>query len=307
MIGKKRVKRLENAAEQMQINSLFTEGVQSFKKDKVAMIALVILVLICTLAIITPLFGLDYEALESRRVVDGVTYKPPYSPSVLNLFGTDELGRDLLVRVLYGLRVSLFVGVVARGGSMLLGLIIGVTAGYFGGIVETVLMRITDITLAFPAMLVAMAITFVLDPGIVTVCIAIALVGWPDVARIMRGQTLVLKNKEYVKAARALGISNIGIILKHILPNSLSLILVNFSLGIPGAIMYESGLSFFGFGIRPPMPSLGTIISSGRSYVQIAPWYVMAPGICLVVLVLCFNLLGDGLLDAFDPHAKKKH
>lgn len=139
-----------------------------------------------------------------------------------------------------------------------------------------------------------------------TVCFAIILVGWPDIARIIRSQTLVLKSKEYVKAARALGVSRFGIILKHILPNSLSLLLVNFSLGIPGAIMYEAGLSFFGYGIRPPMPSLGSIISDGRRYVGSAPWIILAPGLCLVLIVLCFNMLGDGLVDAFDPRADRR-
>lgn len=306
MLRKKRTQKITEAVEQERIESLFKQGVTRFKKDKVSMIVLCVLTAICIAAASAPILGLDYESLEPRRVIDGVTYKPPYSPSVLNLFGTDQLGRDLFVRVLYGIGVSLVVGVIARGGSMLLGMVIGVSAGYCGGKIDTVLMRITDITLAFPAMLVAMAITFVLDPSMATVCLAIAVVGWPDIARIMRAQTLVLKNKEYVKAARAMGLSDFKIIIKHILPNSLSLLLVNFSLGIPGAIMYESGLSFFGFGIRPPMPSLGTIISDGQSFIASSPWYILAPGLCLVVLVVCFNMLGDGLLDAFDPHAAKK-
>lgn len=306
MPRKKRVQKMTDAIEQGRIESLFKQGASRFKKDKVSMIVLCVLIFVCIASAAAPLLGLDYEALESRRVIDGVTYTPPYSPSVQNLFGTDQLGRDLLIRVLYGIGVSLIVGVIARGGSMLLGMMIGVTAGYCGGKVDTVLMRITDVTLAFPAMLVAMAITFVLEPSMTTVCLAIILVGWPDIARIMRAQTLVLKNKEYVKASRAMGLSSFKIIIKHILPNSLSLLLVNFSLGIPGAIMYESGLSFFGYGIRPPMPSLGTIISDGRSFISTAPWYILAPGICLVILVVCFNMLGDGLLDAFDPHANKK-
>ena len=137
-------------------------------------------------------------------------------------------------------------------------------------------------------------------------CAAIIVVGWPDIARLMRSQTLVLKNKEYVKAARALGLSRWKIIFRHIIPNSLSLLLVNFSLGIPGAIMYESGLSFFGYGVQPPMPSLGSIISDGRSYISLAPWYIIAPGLVLVLVVVCFNMLGDGLVDAFDPHSERR-
>ncbi|MEM5767990.1 MAG: ABC transporter permease, partial [Bacillota bacterium] len=220
MPSKKRVKRMTEAAEQERIESLFRQGAKRFLRDKVSVTILCLLALICLAAIAAPLLGLDYETLEPRRMIDGVTYKPPFSPSLQNIFGTDQLGRDLLVRILYGLGVSLVVGVIARGGSMLLGTIIGLSAGYYGGKLDTVLMRITDITLAFPAMLIAMAITFVLDPSMATVCIAITLVGWPDIARIIRAQTLVLKNKEYVKAARAMGLSNIGIILKHILPNS---------------------------------------------------------------------------------------
>ncbi len=306
MFAKNKTRKLEKDVQEERIESLFRIGARRFARDKVSMFVLIALILICVVAFAAPLVGVDYESIESRRVVDGITYRPPYSPSAVNPFGTDQLGRDLLSRVLYGLCVSLTVGILARGGSMLLGTAIGVTAGYFGGWVETILMRLTDIMLAFPALLMAMAITFVLQPSMSTVCAAIIVVGWPDIARLMRSQTLVLKNKEYVKAARALGLSRWKIIFRHIIPNSLSLLLVNFSLGIPGAIMYESGLSFFGYGVQPPMPSLGSIISDGRSYISLAPWYIIAPGLVLVLVVVCFNMLGDGLVDAFDPHAERR-
>lgn len=299
-------KRLNDAVKNERIESILTIGIRRFRKDKTSMIFLYILLVLVLASVLAPILNLDYQSIESRRTVNGITYMPPYTPSLKNFFGTDQLGRDLFVRVLYGMLNSLIVGLLARGGSMLVGTLIGVVAGYFGGWIDTILMRITDIMLAFPALLLAMAVTFVFGASMGTVCFAIILVGWPDIARIIRSQTLVLKSKEYVKAARALGVSRFGIILKHILPNSLSLLLVNFSLGIPGAIMYEAGLSFFGYGIRPPMPSLGSIISDGRRYVGSAPWIILAPGLCLVLIVLCFNMLGDGLVDAFDPRADRR-
>ena len=277
------------------------------RKDKVAMIGLVFICVFIILALITPLFEvLNPEAIESRRMVDGKNIFPPYKPSFDNFFGTDQIGRDIFSRVLYGIRVSLFVGVLVRGLTMFVGVTLGIISGYFGGIVDVILMRLTDVLLAFPVLLLAMAITFVLGPSLSTVCIALIIVGWPDVARLIRGQVIALKTKEYVEASKALGASSVRIMFKEILPNCLALIVVSFSMGIPGAIMYEAGLSFFGFGIQPPTPSLGSIIADGRGYISIAPWYIIFPGLALILIVISFNMLGDGLIDALDPYAKDK-
>ena len=298
-------KMLEN--EDLGSRSLYSDAWKRLKKDKAAMIGLGMIVLFVILAVIAPLIpALDPEAIESRRIVDGETILPPYPPSLQNIMGSDQLGRDIFSRVLYGVRVSLLVGVVARGLTMLLGVTLGVVSAYYGGWVDALIMRITDIFLAFPVMLLAMVITLILGPSLMTICIAIMLVGWPDVARLIRGQALKLKNKDYVRASRALGASGLWIIVKQILPNCLSLIIVSFSMGVPGAIMYEAGMSFFGYGIPAPAPSLGNMISDARGYMTVCPWYILFPGIALILIVVAFNIFGDGLNDALDPYARRR-
>ena len=287
--------------------SLYSDAWQRLKKDKAAMTGLILIACFVALALVAPLFpSINPEAIESRRVVDGETVLPPYAPSLKNLMGTDQLGRDIFARVLYGIRVSLLVGVVARGLTMLLGVTLGVVSAYYGGWVDAVIMRITDIFLAFPVMLLAMVITLILKPSLMTVCIAIMLVGWPDVTRLIRGQALKLKNKDYVKASRALGARASWIILRQVLPNCLSLMIVSFSMGVPGAIMYEAGMSFFGYGIQAPTPSLGNMIADARGYMTVCPWYILFPGLTLVLIVVAFNIFGDGLNDALDPYAKRR-
>lgn len=287
--------------------SLYSDAWQRLKKDRAAMAGLIIIFWFVLLALLAPLFpSLDPEAIESRRVVDGETILPPYAPSLKNIMGTDQLGRDIFARVLYGVRVSLLVGVVARGLTMLLGVTLGVISAYYGGWVDSLIMRITDIFLAFPVMLLAMVITLILKPSLMTVCVAIMLVGWPDVTRLIRGQALKLKNKDYVKASRALGARDSWIILRQVLPNCLSLIIVSFSMGVPGAIMYEAGMSFFGYGIQAPTPSLGNMIADARGYMTVCPWYILFPGLTLVLIVVAFNIFGDGLNDALDPYAKRR-
>lgn len=287
--------------------SLYSDAWQRLKKDRAAMAGLIIIFCFVLMALLAPLFpSLDPEAIESRRVVDGETILPPYAPSLKNIMGTDQLGRDIFARVLYGVRVSLLVGVVARGLTMLLGVTLGVISAYYGGWVDSLIMRITDIFLAFPVMLLAMVITLILKPSLMTVCVAIMLVGWPDVTRLIRGQALKLKNKDYVKASRALGARDSWIILRQVLPNCLSLIIVSFSMGVPGAIMYEAGMSFFGYGIQAPTPSLGNMIADARGYMTVCPWYILFPGLTLVLIVVAFNIFGDGLNDALDPYAKRR-
>lgn len=288
-------------------SGLYRDAWRRLRRDKASMAALYVIVFFVLLALLGPLLlALDPEAIESRRLVGGKSVFPPFSPGWANWMGTDQLGRDIFSRVIYGIRTSLIVGVAARGLTMVVGVTLGVIAAYYGGWVDMVLMRLTDVFLAFPVMLLAMLITLVLDASLSTVCIALVVVGWPDVTRLIRGQALSLKNKSYVKASRALGASDLWIITRQILPNCLSLIIVSFSMGIPGAIMYESGLSFFGYGIRAPKPSLGNMIADARGYMTICPWYILFPGLALVLIVVAFNVLGDGLNDALDPYAKQR-
>lgn len=257
------------------------------------------------LAALAPFVVSDPTQIEMRRERDGETITPPFAPNARNLFGTDQLGRDIFARVVFGLRTSLIVGLLVRGLSMAAGTLLGLISGYFPTIVDSIIMRITDIMLAFPVILLAMTVTAVLGPGLLTVCLALALVAWPDVARLVRGQVLAIREQTYVEAARSIGAGNWRILLRHVLPNCMGPIIVAFSMGIPGAIMYEAGLSFFGFGIQPPTPSLGSIISDGRGYITVAPWYPGFPGLVLTLLVLSVNLIGDGLIDAMNPRAAR--
>ena len=257
------------------------------------------------LAALAPFIVSDPTQIEMRRERDGETITPPFAPNARNLFGTDQLGRDIFARVVFGLRTSLIVGLLVRGLSMAAGTLLGLISGYFPTIIDSIIMRITDIMLAFPVILLAMTVTAALGPGLLTVCLALALVAWPDVARLVRGQVLAIRKQTYVEAARSIGAGNWRILLRHVLPNCMGPIIVAFSMGIPGAIMYEAGLSFFGFGIQPPTPSLGSIISDGRGYITVAPWYPGFPGLVLTLLVLSVNLVGDGLIDAMNPRAAR--
>lgn len=239
----------------------------------------------------------DPTAIDMKgREINGKRAFPPYGPSAVNWFGTDQLGRDIFSRVVFGLRTSLFIGVVVRGSVMLVGVTLGVIAGYWPGVIRDSILRFTEIMLSFPPLLIAMAVTAVLQPSLSTVTVALILVGWPDVVRLVYGQVLVAREMLYVEAARSLGASEWRILWWHIMPNIVEPIVVAFSMGIPGAVMYEAGLSFFGFGIQPPTPSLGSIISDGRGYMSVAPWYTIFPGLTLAVIVLAFNFLGEGLL-----------
>ena len=227
-------------------------------------------------------------------------------PSAAHLLGTDEGGRDELTRLLYGARVSLLIGVVPALLSLLLGSLLGVIAGYRGGIVDTLIMRTADVTLAFPSMLLAMVIMYSLGGGIVNVFLTLTLVSWANVARVVRAQTLKLKNSEFVEAARVIGVSKDKIMRRHILPNCLPTLLVLFTLNIPASILTESSLSFLGLGIQPPNASWGLMINTGRQYLYSAPWLCFAPGAAIMLIVLAFNFLGNGLLDVLDPRQKKQ-
>ncbi len=230
-----------------------------------------------------------------------------FKPARTNLFvlGTDKLGRDILTRIIYGAQISLIVGVLAEIIALLIGVTMGALAGYFGGLLDTILMRITDTFFAFPSLLLAIAILAIFEkPGLFTVFIALGIVGWTPIARIVRGQVLKVKEEDFVEAARAMGAGDARIILRHILPNSLAPIIVVGTLGIAGNILAEAGLSFLGLGVQPPTPSWGIMLAEGRNLITTSPWICVFPGLAILFTVLGFNLLGDGLRDALDPRLK---
>lgn len=227
-------------------------------------------------------------------------------PSKAHLLGTDEGGRDVLTRMLYGSRISLLVGIVPTVISMLLGAALGIIAGYIGGRIDAVIMRIADIMLAFPSMLLAMVIMYTLGDGIINIFLALALVNWASVARIVRSETLKLKESEYVEAARSIGVGKLTIMLRHILPNCISSLIVLFTLNIPSAILSESSLSFLGIGVQAPQASWGLMVNTGRQFLYSQPWLSLSPSLAIMLLVLAFNFLGDGLRDVLDPHLKNQ-
>ena len=289
----------------LSIHEFVTFDWHRFRQARLPFVGAGVILIFVLLAAFAPYIVADPTQIEMRREQDGETITPPFPPNPRNLFGTDQLGRDIFARVVFGLRTSLIVGILVRGLSMVAGTLLGLISGYFPKAVDDIIMRITDIMLAFPVILLAMTVTAVLGPGLVTVCVALALVAWPDVARLVRGQVLAIKEQTYVESARSVGAGDWRILLRHVLPNCMGPIIVAFSMGIPGAIMYEAGLSFFGFGIQPPTPSLGSIISDGRGYITVAPWYPGFPGLVLTLLVLSVNLVGDGLIDVMNPRAAK--
>lgn len=215
--------------------------------------------------------------------------------------GLDELGRDILARVLLGARVSLLVGLVVVGVSSIVGMIVGAISGYYGGRVDQLIGRVMDVLMAFPGMLLAIALVAVLGPSLVNVVVALAVIGWVSYARLVRGQVLRAREFEYVTAARALGAGTVRILAGHVLPTAMPPLLVQATLGMAGAILSEAALSFLGLGVQPPTPSWGTMINGGRVHLLDAPHLTVFPGVLLAIVVLGFNFLGDGLRDAIDP------
>ncbi len=259
-----------------------------------ALIAAVLLALLVLVATIGPRlvpYGPD--------VVDLDNLKQP--PSKTHFFGTDSKGRDILARVVSGSRISLSVGIIAAALSLCIGIFFGLIAGYFGGKIDTLLLQVFDIFLAFPSLLLAIGISAVMSPGLTSAMLAITLVGWAGFARLVRGITLSLKEQTYVEASRSLGASSARILYRHILPNALPLLLVAGSLRVGGFILLEAALSFLGLGVQPPTPTWGSMISQNRAYINSAPWMVIFPGLAISITVISFNILGDFLRDKLDP------
>jgi ABC-type dipeptide/oligopeptide/nickel transport system permease subunit len=277
--------------------SLYKDAWKRLKRNKLALVGLSIVILLILIAMLAPIIS-PYDP--NIRIKEDSSL----GPSRVHLFGTDLLGRDIFSRVIYGSRISIEVGIIAVGISVIIGLILGALSGYFGNIPDTVIMRIADIFFAFPYILGAIAIMTVLGPGIVNIFIAIGILGWASFARIFRGSILSIKNKEYIEAARALGASNYRIITKHIFPNSFAPIIVYATMNVGTAIIVEAALSFLGIGVQPPTPAWGKMLADSLEYIDTAPWMMLFPGLAILITVLGFVMLGDGLRDAFDPRLK---
>jgi peptide/nickel transport system permease protein len=226
-------------------------------------------------------------------------------PSLSHPLGTDDLGRDVLSRMLWGGRVSLEVGFVAVGIATIIGILFGSLAGYYGGIIDSIIMRVVDIMLSIPTIFLVLAVIAILEPSIINIMIVIGLTSWMEPARLIRAEFISLKEREFVIAARGIGASDGRIIMRHVLPNGLSPILVSATLGIGGAILLESALSFLGLGVQPPTPSWGSLLSSGKDNIEIAWWLSAFPGLAILVTVLGYNLLGEGIRDALDPRQQE--
>lgn len=256
-----------------------------------------ILLLFVLAALLAPVLS-PYDPLD-QEIAQGL--KPPSGEHPL---GTDKLGRDILSRLLYGARISLFVGLAVVAGAGLIGTTIGLLAGYIGGWADEVMMRVTDVFFAFPGLILAMAIAGALGPSLQNALIAIIVVTWPVYARLVRGQVLTIKEREFIQAAHALGVSQPRILLRHVLPNALAPLLVQASFDLGGAILAVAGLSFIGFGAQPPTPEWGVMISEGRNYMATQWWLATCPAVAILLVVAGFNLLGDGLRDLLDPRLR---
>lgn len=257
-----------------------------------------VVAILCVIALVT--IAAPYLPLPSYTAMSAARLAPP---SWEHWLGTDQFGRDLFVRVLFGLRTSLWIGVLSVAISTVAGVSLGLLSGYLGGAVDTLTMRFLDALLAFPSLLLAIGVAAVMGPGAVSVAVALAIVGVPQMARIVRAGTLSERELQYVEAARSIGTSTPTILLRHILPNVTHLVLVQMVLFFVVAVLTEAGLSFLGLGIQVPLPSLGSMLDDSRAFMARAPWYAIAPGATLALVVLLLNLLADGLRDQLDPRS----
>ncbi|SEO70322.1 peptide/nickel transport system permease protein [Paenibacillus sophorae] len=277
--------------------SPWTLMIQRFKKNKRAIVGLwMVIIFVCIAIFARWLAPYDPIAQNMQIILN--------PPSLSHPFGTDEYGRDILSRVIYGAQISLMVGVVGVLISIVFGVALGTISGYFGGKADILIMRVMDVFMAFPSFLLALAIVSVLGPGMVNVMIAIGIFSIPAFARISRSSVMSVNNKEYIEAAKSMGSGHVRIIFKHVIPNSIAPIIVLSTMRIATAILTASGLSFLGMGAQPPTPELGAMLSSGRDYLRSDPHVSTIPGLAIMFMVLAFNMLGDGIRDALDPKMK---
>lgn len=274
-------------------------ALQQLKKNKIAIIGLIIIISLAFIALFAP-FIAPHDPIEQnleKRLLPPCREYP---------MGTDDLGRCLLSRIIYGARVSLQLGVIVVGIITVIGVTLGLISGYYGGIVDEIIMRLVDVVLAFPGIILALAVAGALGPGLFNVMLALAMVGWTGLARVVRGSVLSVKQKEFVESARALGCSDLHIMTRHILPNVMAPVIVLATLDMAFIILAAAGLSFLGLGAQPPTPEWGSMLNNGRAFMRTAPHLTTFPGLAIMVAVLAFNFLGDGLRDALDPRQQRE-
>lgn len=266
--------------------------------NKFAMIGLIIILLLILVAVFAPVIS-PYTPSQQN------IFERLQSPSLTHIFGTDDLGRDVFTRMIFGARISLAVGFISVFIILLIGTFLGIISGYYGGKVDYIIMRFTDIVLCFPTFFLIILVIAFVEPNIYNVMIVIGVTSWPGLARLVRAEVLSLKEREFILVSKMMAISNIKIFCVHILPNIISPLMVYSSLAIGGAILTESALSFLGLGVQPPMSSWGQILTSGKDYIYMAWWLSLFPGVAILVTVLAFNLVGEAIRDIFDP--KEEH
>ncbi len=280
------------------------DALRRFQRDKLALAGIAAVLILSVITLGAPVFA-PYDPL--KQFSEGLTQLgAPIPPNARFLLGTDSIGRDLLSRLIWGGQISLTVSIVANLASLVIAVILGGAAGYMRGIADSVAMRFVDIALSFPTLILQIAIATVLPPSILTVIIVISIFAWAYPARVFRGQVLAIRERPFVEAARSTGASELRIFLRHVLPQLLPTIVVYFTIRVPSAILTEASLSFLGLGVPPPAPSWGNMILGGYQLYRQAPWVVLFPGLCLMIAVLAFNLLGDGLRDALDPRERRE-
>jgi len=269
-----------------------------FRRNRLALSGLILVAVLFLVSILAPwLAPYDPNFIDINAIL--------MPPSSGHLMGTDSLGRDVFSRIIYGARISLKVGFVAVGLATLIGVVLGAVAGYYGGWVDNLLMRLVDLMLCFPTFFLILAVIAVLEPSIWNIMVIIGLTSWMGVARLVRAEFLSLKELEFIQAARALGAKDGRIIFRHLLPNALAPVMVSATLGVAGAILTESALSFLGLGVQPPTPSWGNILTAGKDNIEIAWWLSVFPGLAILITVLSYNLLGEGIREAIDPRLKE--
>lgn len=278
----------------MKKNNFYSESFQRFCKNKVAVISALILISLIIICFIAPLitsYDPEKQALSERLL----------SPSLKHWWGTDQYGRDIFTRCVYGCRVSLSVGIISQLIATIIGYFMGVTAGYVGGKTDDAISFVMQVFSSFPFLLFAMALMYALGPGITNLYISLGLLSWASTAKLIRGQVMQLKGQEYIQACKVDGGSTLRIILKHLFPNCIPMLIISITLGIPSAILSEASLSYLGLGVPSPKPSWGSMIAESQDFIRSNTYYSLFPGLCIIVTVIAFNMMGDGLRDALDP------
>ena len=278
----------------MKKNHFYSESFQRFCKNKVAVVSALILISLIVVCFIAPLitsYDPEKQVLSERLL----------SPSLKHWWGTDQYGRDIFTRCVYGCRVSLSVGIISQLIATIIGYFMGVTAGYVGGKTDDTISFVMQVFSSFPFLLFAMALMYALGPGITNLYISLGVLSWASTAKLIRGQVMQLKGQEYIQACKVDGGSTLRIILKHLLPNCIPMLIVSITLGIPSAILSEASLSYLGLGVPSPKPSWGSMIAESQDFIRSNTYYSLFPGLCIIVTVMAFNMMGDGLRDALDP------